>query len=63
MSRYAFKINDTEYITVDAPSLEEALEQAGIKEDDSYEITEEDGFSDKRLMSAITDEILFSSYL
>jgi len=58
MSRYTFKINNTEYITVDAPSLEGALEQAGIKEGDSYEVIEGDGFSDKRPMSAITDEIL-----
>jgi len=47
MSRYTFKINNTEYITVDAPSLEEALEQAGIKEDDSYEVIEGDNFNDK----------------
>ena len=61
MSRYTFKINNTEYITVDAPSLEEALEQAGIKEDDSYEVIEGDNFNDKWLISVITDEILFGS--
>ena len=44
MSRYKFRVNDTEYITVDAPSLKEALEQAGIKEDESYEIVEGDNF-------------------
>jgi hypothetical protein len=61
MSRYTFQVNNTEYITVDAPSLEEALEQAGIKEDDSYEIIEGDNFDDKCLISAITDDILFGS--
>ncbi len=44
MSRYKFRVNATEYITVDAPSFEEALEQAGIKEDESYEIVEGDDF-------------------
>jgi hypothetical protein len=29
MSRYMFQVINTEYIAVDAPSLEEALEQAG----------------------------------
>jgi hypothetical protein len=61
MSRYTFQVNNTEYITVDAPSLKEALEQAGIKEDDSYEIIEGDDFDGKRLISAITDDILFGS--
>ena len=61
MSRYKFRVNDTEYITVDAPSLEEALEQAGIKEDDSYEIIEGDDFKDRSLKSATTDDFLFRS--
>ena len=61
MSRYTFQVNNTEYITVDAPSLEEALEQAGIKEDDSYEIIEGNDFEDRCLISAITDDILFGS--
>ncbi len=61
MSRYTFRVNDTEYITVDAPSLKKALEQAGIKEDESYEIIEGGDFKDRRLNSAITDDILFGS--
>jgi hypothetical protein len=61
MSRYTFQVNNTEYITVDAPSLEEALEQAGIKEHDSYEIIEGNDFEDRCLISAITDDILFGS--
>ncbi len=59
MSRYKFRVNGTEYITVDAPSLKEALEQAGIKEDESFEIVEGDDFNDRSLKSAITDDILF----
>ncbi len=59
MSQYKFRVNDTEYITVDAPSLKEALEQAGIKEDDSYEIVEGDDFKDRSIKSAITDDSLF----
>jgi hypothetical protein len=61
MSRYNFRVNDTEYITVDAFSLVEALEQAGIKEDDSYKILEGNDFNDRCLKSAITDDILFGS--
>ena len=61
MSRYKFRVNSTEYITVDAPSLDEALEQAGIQEKDSYEIIERDDFDDKSLRSVMTDDILFDS--
>ena len=61
MSRYTFQVNNTEYITVDAPSLEEALEQAGIKDHDSHEIIEGDNSEDRCLISAITDDILFGS--
>ena len=61
MSRYKFQVNNTEYITVDAPSLGEALEQAGIQEKDSYEIIERDDFDDKSLRSVMTDDILFDS--
>jgi hypothetical protein len=61
MSRYTFQVNNTEYITVDAPSLEEALEQAGIKDHDSYEIIEGDDSKDRCLISTITDDILFGS--
>lgn len=61
MSRYTFQVNNTEYITVDAPSLKEALEQAGIKDHDSYEIIEGDDSEDRCLISAITDDILFGS--
>ncbi len=57
MSRYKFRVNDTEYITVDAPSLEEALEQAGIKEDDSYEIVEGDISKDRSIKSVMTNDI------
>jgi len=61
MSRYKFRVNSTEYITVDAPSLDEALEQAGIQEKDSYEIIERDDIDDKHLMSAMTDDRLADS--
>jgi hypothetical protein len=61
MSRYKFRVNSTEYITVDAPSLDEALEQAGIKEKDSYEIIERNDIDDKHLMSAMTDDRLADS--
>ncbi len=59
MSRYKFRVNDTEFITVEAPFLEEALEQAATEEDDSYEIVEGDNFNDRGLKSVITDDILF----
>jgi len=61
MSRYKFQVNNTEYITVDAPSLDEALERAGIQEKDSYEIIERDDFDDKSLRSVMTDDIVFDS--
>ena len=61
MSRYKFRVNSTEYITVDAPSLDDALEQAGIKEKDSYEIIERNDIDDKHLMSAMTDDRLVDS--
>ena len=61
MSRYKFRVNSTEYITVDAPSLDEALEQAGIQEKDSYEIIERNDIDDKHLMSAMTDDRLADS--
>ncbi len=61
MPRYTFKINETNYRTVDAPDIDDALERAGIGKDDPYELTEEDDFHDKCLISAITDEILFGS--
>jgi hypothetical protein len=61
MSRYKFRVNSTEYITVDAPSLDDALEQAGIKEKDSYEIIERNDIDDKHLMSAMTDDRLADS--
>ncbi len=48
----------TEYITVDAPSLEQALEQVGIKDNDSYEIVG-DLSKDRSLKSAVPDDILF----
>ena len=61
MSRYTFKINGLDYRTVDALDLDDAMERAGITKDDSYELTEGDDFDDKRLISAITDEVLFGS--
>jgi hypothetical protein len=60
MSQYTFKIN-YEYRTFKVFDLEEVLKEAGIDENGGYEIVEGDNFDDKRLMSAITDEILFSS--
>lgn len=59
MPRYTFKISDLEYRTVDAVDLDDALERAGIKEGDTYELIEGDDFNEKCLMSAITDDILF----
>lgn len=47
------------HTTVDAPTLEDASEQAGIKENDSYEINEGDDFGDRCHIFAITDDILF----
>ncbi len=58
MPQYTFRIND-EYKTVDAFDLEEALGEAGIDENDDYELVEGDDFENKCFMSAITDEILF----
>ena len=61
MPRYTFKVSDLEYRTVDALDLDDALERAGIGKDSSYELEETDDFSNKCLISAITDEILFGS--
>ncbi len=58
MPQWTFKIND-EYRTVDAFGFDDALAQAGIDEDDDYELIEGDEFRNKLFMSAITDEILF----
>ncbi len=58
MPQYTFGIND-EYKTVDAFDLEEALREAGIDEDDDYELVEGDEFRNKLFISAITDEIMF----
>jgi len=58
MPQWTFKIND-EYKTVDAFDFDDALEQAGIDENDDYELIEGDEFKNKLFMSAITDEILF----
>ncbi len=58
MPQYTFKIND-EYKTVDAFDLDDALREAGIEENDDYELVEGDEFTNKLFMSAIADEILF----
>jgi len=58
MPQSTFKVND-EYKTVDAFDFDDALEQAGIDENDDYELIEGDEFRNKFFMSAITDEILF----
>jgi len=58
MPQWTFKVND-EYKTVDAFDFDDALEQAGIDENDDYELIEGDEFRNKFFMSAITDEILF----
>ena len=60
MGQYAFKINN-EYRAVEAFDLDDALKEAGIDENDDYEIVEGDDFKNKCFMSAITDEILFGS--
>ena len=60
MTAYTFYING-EYRTVEADTEEEAIKQAGIEEGDVYDLVETDCFDDKCLLSAITDEILFSS--
>jgi hypothetical protein len=44
-----------------AESEEEAIQEAGIEEGDTYDIVETDNFEDKSLLSAITDEILYGS--
>ena len=58
MPQWTFKINN-EHKTVDAFDVDDALEQAGIDENDDYELIEGDEFKNKLFMSAITDEILF----
>ena len=58
MTRYTFRIND-EYKTVDAFDFDDALKEAGIDENDDYELVEGDEFKNKLFMSAIADEILF----
>jgi len=60
MTMYTFYING-EYKTVEANTEEEAIKEAGIKEDDAYSLVETDSFDDKCFLSAITDEILFGS--
>ena len=60
MPQYTFKIND-EYRTVEAFDLDDALREAGIDENDDYEIVEGDDFENKCFMATITDEILFGS--
>jgi hypothetical protein len=60
MPQYTFKIND-EYRTVEAFDLDDALREAGINENDDYELVEGDDFKNKYFMAAITDEILFGS--
>lgn len=60
MPQYTFKIND-EYKTDEAFDLEEALREAGIDENDDYEVVERDDFKNKFFMAAITDETLFGS--
>jgi hypothetical protein len=59
MPRYKFKIDDIRYETVDAMDLDDALERAGIRKGDHYELIEENDFDDRCLLAAITDEILF----
>lgn len=61
MPRYTFKVSNLEYRTVDALDLDDALERAGIEKDSSYELKEGDSFSNKCLISAIADEMLFGS--
>ena len=58
MPQYTFKING-EYKTVDAFDFNDALKEAGIEENDDYELVEGDEFRNKLFMSAIVDEILF----
>ena len=58
MPQYTFRIND-EYKTVDAFDFDDALKEAGIDENDDYELVEGDSFRNKCFISAITDEILF----
>jgi len=60
MTKYTFYING-EYKTVEADSEDDAIREAGIEEDDAYDLVETDSFDDKCLLSAITDEILFGS--
>ncbi|HNQ63699.1 MAG TPA: hypothetical protein PLX88_07150 [Syntrophorhabdaceae bacterium] len=58
MAQYTFSVNG-EYKTVEAFDLDEALNGAGIDENDNYEVVEGDEFRNRCFMSAIADEILF----
>jgi hypothetical protein len=60
VAQYTLKVGGEEMV-VDACDLEEALREAGIGEDEEYEVVEVDDFEDKCLLSAITDDILFGS--
>jgi hypothetical protein len=60
MTTYTFFFNG-EYTTVEADTEEEALKEAGIEEEDAYELVDTDSFGNKCFLSAITDEILFRS--
>jgi hypothetical protein len=57
---YTFYVNGL-HKTVEADSEEEAMKEARIKEDDSYELVETESFDDKCFLSTISDEILFGT--
>ncbi len=60
MATYTFFVYGEER-TVEADSLDEAREMAGIGAGDFYDVIEPDDLEDRRLISAITDDILFGS--
>jgi hypothetical protein len=60
MATYTFRVLGEERM-VEAGSLEEAKERAGIEIGDSYEVIDSDDFEDRCLISAVTDDILLGS--
>jgi hypothetical protein len=55
MPRFTFKVNE-EFRTVDARDLEDAFEQADLKDSDCCELVRSDDLDDIRILSAINDD-------
>jgi hypothetical protein len=60
MPLYTFRMHGIDR-TVDTFHLEDALEEAGLKRGDEYELIEEEDFENMCFLSAISDEMLFGS--